>query len=331
MTLDQEIKNIEREFDELENVVIKIIDSEIRVVDKRDKPFKSKELEELENSVIKVINNKFEVVDRFGKPIDNISKYFKLARGIDQYILLKKGKYEIDFPLIINSGGTLEIEPGTELDLNPLFAHSTGGIICYGTLKAIGTEKEKIIFTSHSSPWRNITVAGENSNDSILKNCIIEKGLGQYHLYSLLKKEYLYTDTMMFWDFPTFSGINTYGGGIFITKSNCTIQECLIQNNIAGSGGGILLFNSDALIKENIIVNNKAYGYGGGICAYKSSNNFRLNKITNNHADIRGGGLYSKAQTNELEFMNEIKKNTHGTESDTIIKSFIHNNIYRTK
>jgi hypothetical protein len=101
----------------------------------------------------------------------------------------------------IEHGGVLEIAPGTKMlfDVN-------GGIVSCGTLRAIGTPNEPIIFTAFNKEkrWKNITFFGRGSKESILENCEISNGGGiqdEFVQIKLLKK-YNYSQA-------------SYGGGIY--------------------------------------------------------------------------------------------------------------------
>ena len=89
------------------------------------------------------------------------------------------------------------------------------------------------------------------------------------------------------------------GGGIFVEEANVTIENCVIEQNIAGDklsqGGGIFLHNGSGQVKNNTIQYNKA-GEGGGVSTLDGAPVFLGNKILHNNAtygsSAGGGGIY---------------------------------------
>jgi hypothetical protein len=152
------------------------------------------------------------------------------------------------------------------------------------TLTALGTEEENIIFTATDTEegWFGLRFVNSGDED-ILEYCTLE--------YS--KK-------------PRTEGggyENIMGGAIlccgswdaepgYVVPSSPTIDHCLIANNHAEYGGGIMLMDdSDAAITNNRIVDNSSdiggaamyIAYGGGMIAN--------NIIAHNDSHIVGGGI----------------------------------------
>tara|TARA_B100001059_G_scaffold41316_1_gene33206 strand:+ start:1270 stop:3300 length:2031 start_codon:yes stop_codon:yes gene_type:complete len=83
------------------------------------------------------------------------------------------------------------------------------------------------------------------------------------------------------------------GGGIMIGSGNAAIRRCIIQNNISlEEGGGIFMEYSDAFLEDCHFRNNHAFSHGGGVCAAQGG------AVTvsgclfeSNTADSAGGGL----------------------------------------
>ena len=90
------------------------------------------------------------------------------------------------------------------------------------------------------------------------------------------------------------------GGGIIILDSNAIIRNNIIRNNRAYLGGGITTAVGTPVIENNIIADNIAYdshvAKGGGICL--SSGVIRYNLIINNEAlapfQSSGGGIQAQ-------------------------------------
>ena len=57
----------------------------------------------------------------------------------------------------------------------------------------------------------------------------------------------------------------TKGGGIYLKDVTVSIENCIIQENIAASGGGVFINNSSVFLSKSKICYNHAYGNGGGI------------------------------------------------------------------
>lgn len=97
--------------------------------------------------------------------------------------------------------------------------------------------------------------------------------------------------------FSITGGEASVGAGIFVTQSNPTIRGNWIFGNppIGSStqgGGGIGVFDADAvMIEHNLIVDNLAT-FGGGIYANSSTLVLRQNIIARNMGRESGGGLF---------------------------------------
>ena len=77
----------------------------------------------------------------------------------------------------------------------------------------------------------------------------------------------------------------------FPVRSSPTIDHCLIAYNSAEYGGGIMLFNSDAVITNNRIVDNSADAGGAGIYNFASAGKIANNVIAHNSSGVVGGGI----------------------------------------
>lgn len=83
------------------------------------------------------------------------------------------------------------------------------------------------------------------------------------------------------------------GGGLFLDGSNATLTDNTVQNNHAGVGAGGYLDNSDATLTGNTVQDNSASdpvsgygGSGGGLVLYYSDATLVNNRVLRN----RGGG-----------------------------------------
>ena len=82
--------------------------------------------------------------------------------------------YQVVGNITVNSGDTLLIEPGVTIEAMGDFE-----ILVHGTLQAVGTDADSIIFTSgQSSPdasdWKGILFEQQQSSEGIIAHCIME-------------------------------------------------------------------------------------------------------------------------------------------------------------
>ena len=136
-------------------------------------------------------------------------------------------------------------------------------------------------------------------------------------------------------------GNKLYGGGIYCDSASPTIQNCIIDSNIAGYGGGIY-FNASAgaIITDCDITDNTASkvgggGDGGGIKCVSSSPTISGCNITGNTAIDWGGGIYCYSSSSPTITKCIVADNSGfdgggiscvNTSSTTIEKSTIFNN-----
>jgi hypothetical protein len=187
--------------------------------------------------------------------------------------------YAVTGDIHIPRGKALTIEPGVLVKFAGHFALTVG---YRGTLRAMGTEPERIVFTASDTDqgWRGLRFVNSGAED-ILEWCTVEYA----------KK-------------PRATGgsfLDLYGGAIlccgseddepgFIVASSPTIDSCLIAHNSACTGGGIMCFDeSEALITNSTIVDNEADIDGAGIALYYSYCTIVNNVIARNSGMVAGG------------------------------------------
>ncbi len=161
---------------------------------------------------------------------------------------LGPGSYTVVGDCWVEGTETLTIQPGTTF----LFAgHYSIVVNAYGTLQAVGTAQDSIVFTHQESgtsyDWGGIRFAYGASSSSILSYCVLE--YARYH--------------------PT---PNVNGGALYLQSSGLTITHCTIANNSAQSGGGIYINTSSVTISDCVFANNYASQNGGGLQLKWSSN-----------------------------------------------------------
>lgn len=189
--------------------------------------------------------------------------------------------YVITGDIRIPKGKTLTVEPGVVVK----FAGRFGLTVGYrATLRATGTEQDKIVFTASNTDegWFGIRFLNSGAEDT-LSHCTI----------GYAKK-------------PSDSGgglLDLMGGAIlccspqdeepgFPIPSSPTIEYCLITHNHARTGGAIMCTDeSEAIITNNTIVENSAEIDGGAFALYYAYCAIANNVIARNSADAVGGAV----------------------------------------
>ncbi|MGB2865437.1 MAG: C10 family peptidase [Sedimentisphaerales bacterium] len=189
--------------------------------------------------------------------------------------------YTVTGDIEVAKGRTLTIEPGVVVKFAGHFKFTVG---YRATLSALGTEEENIVFTATDTDegWFGLRFVNTDDEDT-LEYCTIEyskkprSGGGGYE--SIMGGAILCSGS---WDAEPG----------YIVPSSPTIDHCLIANNHAEYGGGIMLTDgSEAVIINNRIVDNSAdiggaamyIAFGGGMIAN--------NVIAHNDSGILGGGI----------------------------------------
>ncbi|MCK4456288.1 MAG: right-handed parallel beta-helix repeat-containing protein [Thermoplasmata archaeon] len=173
----------------------------------------------------------------------------------------------------IEDGVALVIEAGTVIKLNPFTR-----LMVNGTLLAIGSDVNRIIFTSNRSlpapgDWSSIRFNENSSNSSVIRYARIEYAI--YGVWCIRSS-------------PTIENSiidNAKTKGIYLQESNATIVNNRIVNV---SNKGIDILHSSPSVVGNTIGNTTYYG----IKCYGSSA-----IITNNTISDAVNGLYLKEST----------------------------------
>ncbi len=126
---------------------------------------------------------------------------------------------------------------------------------------------------------------------------------------------YAYNASPVVTDCRIMSSTAEYGGGVAFWYGAPTLGNSMVMNNVADGacewrgGGGVYLWNSQALMENNVIRSNHASdAAGGGVSMMRSSANLRANTILDNHAKWGGGleivGSDSFAMVNNVVALN---------------------------
>jgi hypothetical protein len=188
--------------------------------------------------------------------------------------------YTISGDIHVLKGKTLTIEPGVVVKFAGHFKFTVG---YRATLIAIGTEEENIVFTATDTDegWFGLRFINSSDEDK-LTYCKLE--------YS---KKSRYGEG----GYENFMGGAIFCYGSFDDEpgypvpSSPIIDYCLLTNNQAEIGGGIMLYYSEAEITNSRIMDNSADTAGGGIYNFASGGKIINNVIAHNSSDIVGGGI----------------------------------------
>jgi predicted outer membrane repeat protein len=190
----------------------------------------------------------------------------------------------------VNDDITLTINKGTVVQVQGPYA-----INVLGTLKAIGTESDMILFTcnpdSMESGWRGITFENNgsmNDNDSsIIQFCKIEYGKqsmgGGIRVYDFSK---LLIQNSIF----EHNEASYMGGAIYCNFCGPLIRNNTIIYNTAQRGGGIASDHAFPDIIGNTISFNEASDLADGIFLWFSNSRIEGNLISNHEVAIEGWG-----------------------------------------
>jgi hypothetical protein len=194
--------------------------------------------------------------------------------------------------IIVNSGITLTIQPGTRIE----FAGNSG-LIVNGSIIATGNENNRITFTSGDTTgyynstdtgWNNISLVGAGKAEFKFCDFLYAKKSA----IRLGNTNYLTRITHCNFDH---NATEDFGGGVFLTSPIVDFSHNVFSNNRAVRlGGGVYLNNvSDKPfdISNNLFVNNR----GDQQAAFGASGSFRLinNTFADNEVISNGGGIVS--------------------------------------
>ena len=247
---------------------------------------------------------------------------------IDENTTWTADTIKVDCDIDILDTYTLTINPGAIVQFQDPYK-----IEVHGTLLALGTETDSIVFTikDHSEfsdittgngGWRGIEFLAFATNDS------------SKILYSRLEYGKRINGTV---DYPSGGAIyaaSCYrllisnsiitnnmaetGGGIQCSTSPITIMNSTISHNRAidmdhGWGGGIFCHGSNINLIGCNIAYNSSPADGGGICVYRCEPSILNCTIKNNTAEAAGGGLYSWHDAHPILTSNIIINNKAGS------------------
>ena len=226
--------------------------------------------------------------------------------------------------VLVMNGATLSIGPGVEVRFDPDTALS----ITEGTLKAIGTDKNNIVFTANISPknvesnrWGGVgfeNMAADamfDDNGNWTNGCILKYVVIEYAGGEVLQGAIDARDCSVLIDSSVVQSNSVTG--IYLCDHNGTIiRNCLIQDNYDHAGGGIWLTGSyDIKIVGNSILRNISNTDGGGIWITRTSppQTYNISVISNNisyNSALSGAGISVASCSNLFLTYNTISYNS---------------------
>ena len=224
--------------------------------------------------------------------------------------------YYIQGEIIIPEGKKLIIEPGVKVIFTGQYKFEI-----YGTLIAIGSPQDSIIFTAGNlqEKWRGLRF-NETFTKSIFQYCIIEHGWAEANKDK--SETYAGKHPYIFEDYSFSSG-----GGFFIYYSDVDIKNVTIRFCYADfCGGGILSAHSRGIIKNCYIYGNSSKSGAGGIDIWYAKDIQVIGCLIQENTGTEGGG-FRMVQSNNAEIKNCVVTNNRAisggginfTESNPII------------
>jgi len=205
------------------------------------------------------------------------------------------GQYDLE----VATGGTLTIQEGITVKFRT--TASDLRITGTGVLNASGSSSNLITFTKDlQANWGHISFEA-STGTSILNYCIIENGL------------------------KTGAGIEGFGGGIHANTSNLVVSNSIVRNNYATYGGGIFVNKTQNPSISNCIINNNIASFGGGgLYFWNTSSSVVTNCLIYNNSVTSttlygGGGILFGPSTGSVKVINcTLAHNTAGFKANEI-------------
>jgi hypothetical protein len=234
---------------------------------------------------------------------------------------LANSPYHINGEIAITDSQTLIIEPGVEVVFTGHYKFNV-----QGRLLAIGTVQDTITFTAQDTKtgWHGIRFINtpETNDTSKIIYCRLQygkantgNGLDRSGGAILISRFDKVLVSNCLFDFNVNNGdlYSTGGAAIFIEYASPVITNSTFTNNVGITGVIGCLYDSQAIISNNVFTNNKCRWGGGVACgiSFKNRPVISGNYILDNSAED-GGGVYLVWTTNALVINNVIIRN-HAT------------------
>jgi len=243
--------------------------------------------------------------------------------------------YIVTSAIVIGGNKTLTIDPGVVVKFNAGLGITVGSqAFQNGTLKAIGTPTQKILFTSNVAPsqpgqWKDIQFTaravsgavdanGQYVSGSILEHCIVEYGgSGTSGSGAITITQAAPVISFCEVRYNSRSGIyatnstSTSPAPVPLRITNCFLHHNLLSTQSLNGGGAFIAVDGGLLFEGNTVASNSlinpgshvasCLGAGAYVSSYgtNTSTTVRANQFTNNtgssHWGAFGGGAYFQA------------------------------------
>jgi uncharacterized repeat protein (TIGR01451 family) len=245
----------------------------------------------------------------------------------NQLWTLAGSPYIINGNVQVNNGATLTIDPGVVVKFSGAHALTVAGGTS-GTLRAIGTAENKIVFTTTTGTHLAASIRFEDASIDAAFD-----GSGGFTSGSILQYvtvEHIGSDGAIVLNnahpFISHATVqNNQAAGIygFSISGLLRIENSMISANSAPSdlskhGAGVRIASvtgADVRLRDNVIAGNTALGQGGGL--YVSNGGTLLleaNVIDDNQSGGSGGGLFLSGPGTTTSTRNTISNNYTGND-----------------
>lgn len=229
---------------------------------------------------------------------------------------------EVDF---LEVSDLVRVESGAELLLQPGVAlrfYENVGIRVDGTVRAMGTSVEPVVFTAFNEARGWGHVALRHGSGSLFSRCRFSYGRGMEHVRHELdsgQKEldhlagtkirggalFAYRQTDLRLEYCEFeSNASMLGGAVYVAHSTpVEIRDCVFRRNVAASdselsgGGAVFAKDVDLEISGSSFQDNSVtgrYGSGGALYLREGRRHLLMNvRFSGNKATYLGGAVYA--------------------------------------
>ncbi|MCX7985878.1 MAG: immunoglobulin domain-containing protein, partial [Bacteroidales bacterium] len=244
--------------------------------------------------------------------------------------------------VVIASTGILSIKPGTRVEFWGPYK-----IIVQGVIRAIGTDKEPVIFTVHDTTgfvntnvggWKGIefdnsTGVLDDKDSSIFKYCKFQYAkdtVGLYYIgmgiYGVIKAKYFsklsITNSVFENNLAPFDSLNYTSAAVINIRNAKTIR---IEKNMFVNNTGCLLKTEYAglIFADNVIYKNKSMRRQNLLSIYSSEGNFYKNFFANNRSEIVNYNSLINFSGSNANFSNNVIVNNLDTGSGTVYSRYL--------
>ncbi len=148
-------------------------------------------------------------------------------------------------------------------------------------------------FESNSKTINNVTIIGENTQNTVIKNAKFTTNT-VFNLYNvtLISSTIINNGNLKAVN-TAFKESSSSNGGVINSLKNTNIINCSFIDNSAEFGGAIYIKDGVLSIRDSQFLNNQASMFGGAIISINSNINITNVSGKNNKANYDGGFIYS--------------------------------------